>query len=208
MGHEARCTARFRDAVSEGKALLETDGIEFRGDDGLRLKLPFKGIRSVEALDGQLRVESQDGPAIFELGGDAHNWAEKILQPKSLLDKLGVKAGMEVAVIGVGDPAFLSDLRARTENVSSEQPTSAVDMIFVAATAPTDLERLPALKQAIKPDGAVWVVFRKGRKDFNENDILRGGLAAGLVDVKVVRFSETHTASKFVVRKAERNPAR
>ncbi|TMC68035.1 MAG: hypothetical protein E6J13_15445 [Chloroflexi bacterium] len=195
MGHEARCTARFRDAVSEGKALLETDGIEFRGDDGLRLKLPFKGIRSVEALDGQLRVESQDGPAIFELGADAHNWAEKILQPKSLLDKLGVKAGMEVAVIGVGDPAFLSDLRARTENVSSEQPTSAVDMI-------------PALKQVIRPDGAVWVVFRKGRKDFNENDILRGGLAAGLVDVKVVRFSETHTASKFVVRKAERNPAR
>ena len=34
--------------------------------------------------------------------------------------------------------------------------------------------------------------------------VLRGGLAAGLVDVKVVRFSGTHTASKFVIRKAER----
>ena len=60
----------------------------------------------------------------------------------------------------------------------------------------------------IEPDGAVWVVFRKGRRDFNENDVLRGGLAAGLVDVKVVRFSDTHTASKFVIRKAERSPAR
>ena len=53
-------------------------------------------------------------------------------------------------------------------------------------------------------DGAVWVVYRKGRKDFNENDVLRLGLESGMVDVKVVRFSETHTATKYVIRKAER----
>ena len=47
-------------------------------------------------------------------------------------------------------------------------------------------------------------MYRKGRKDFNENDVLRLGLETGLVDVKVVRFSDTHTATKFVIRKAER----
>lgn len=57
---------------------------------------------------------------------------------------------------------------------------------------------------ASKPNGAVWAVFRKGRKDFNENDVLRLGLESGLVDVKVVRFSDTHTALKFVIRKADR----
>jgi hypothetical protein len=30
---------------------------------------------------------------------------------------------------------------------------------------------------------------------------MKAGQAAGLVDVKVVRFSETHTAEKFVVPK-------
>ena len=50
----------------------------------------------------------------------------------------------------------------------------------------------------------MWVVYRKGQKVFNENDVLRLGLESGMVDVKVVRFSDTHTATKFVIRKADR----
>ena len=184
--------------------MLETGDLVFRGEDGLRLRLAFVEMRSVEAVDGNLRVQSEDGLAIFELGTQAEKWAQKIQLPKSLLDKLGVKPGMRVGVLGVTDPTFLAHLRERTQNISLEAGESPFDMTFVAADGPGDLDRLAALKRAIKPDGAVWVVFRKGRKDFNENDILRGGLAAGLVDVKVVRFSETHTASKFVVRKADR----
>jgi len=176
----------------------------FRGDDGLRLKLSFDEMRRVTALNGELHLQLADGSAVFELGVQAEKWAHRILNPKGLLDKLGVKPGMKIAVLGVDDPAFLADLRARTEDISFEQPASATAAIFVAANDPSGLDCLAALKQAIRPDGAVWVVFRKGRKDFNENDILRCGLAAGLVDVKVVRFSETHTASKFVIRKAER----
>jgi hypothetical protein len=204
MGQDARCTVRFRDTVSEGKALLEMDDLVFRGDEGLRLKLPFKEMRAVEARDGELLVEFSDGAAVFALGPQAEKWAHRILNPEGLLDKLGVKRGMKVAVLGVDDPAFLADLRTRTEDISFEQPAPATDASFVAAGDPSGLDCLAALKRAIRPDGAVWVVFRKGRKDFNENDILRGGLAAGLVDVKVVRFSESHTASKFVIRKAER----
>jgi len=208
MGREARCTLCLRDAVSTGEALLETDELLFRGDDGLRLKLPFKEMRSVEARDGQLRMEFSDGPLVFQLGAQADKWAQKIRHPQSLLDKLGVKQGMKVSVLGVDNPEFLAGLQERTENVSFEQPPPRANAIFVAANSPVDLTGLTALREAISPNGAVWVVFRKGRKDFNENDILRGGLAAGLVDVKVVRFSVTHTASKFVIRKAERSPAR
>jgi hypothetical protein len=208
MGEEAVCTVRFRDAVSQGKALLEADELVFRGDDGRRLKVAFKDVRSVEAGNGELRLKLADGRAVFELGGRARKWAEKIGNPKSLLDKLGVRAGTSVAVLGVDDSSFLKDLCARTENVLFEQPASAVEAIFVAVDDPADLERLAELRGSIKPDGAIWVVFRKGRKDFNENAILRGGLATGLVDVKVVRFSDSHTASKFVIRKAERGAPR
>ena len=35
-------------------------------------------------------------------------------------------------------------------------------------------------------------------------DVLNAGKAAGLVDVKVVRFSETHTAEKLVIPVARR----
>jgi hypothetical protein len=202
LGQQKSCSVRFGDKVSEGKALLEADELIFRGE--IRLTIPFKQMRSVEARDGELRVAFEEGEAVFVLGAQAATWAQKILHPKSLLDKLGVKPGMNVAVVGVEDDTFLEDLRARTKHVTVGSARSGSDMVFVAVEGPKDLGALTGLKTAIKPDGAAWVVFRKGRKDFNENDVLRGGLAAGLVDVKVVRFSDTHTACKFVIRRSER----
>lgn len=122
---------------------------------------------------------------------------------KPLLDKLGVKAGMLVAVLGIDDPDFVADLTKRVGEFATEVAPDR-DAIFVAIDGPGDLPQLAELKKAIKPHGMIWAVYRKGQKDFNENHVLEGGLAAGLVDVKVARFSDTHTASKFVIRKAER----
>jgi hypothetical protein len=77
-------------------------------------------------------------------------------------------------------------------------------MIFLGVERPEQMVALSKLSERIVPEGAIWVIYRKGRKDFNENDVLRLGLESGLVDVKVVRFSESHSASKFVIRKADR----
>jgi len=130
--------------------------------------------------------------------------AERSYEHRSLLDKLGIKPSMRVAIFGVDDAAFLADLRERTADISVGQAPLESDAILLAVDGPDDMRRLSELRGRIKANGAVWAVFRKGRKDFNENDVLRVGLESGLVDVKVVRFSETHTALKFVIRKAER----
>ena len=120
---------------------------------------------------------------------------------RPLLDKLGVKPEMRVAVLGLDDSGFLTEL---AERVPFADDPHGADIIFLAANAPGDMAQLLALKVQIKRNGAVWVVYRKGQKVFNENDVLRLGLESGMVDVKVVRFSDTHTATKFVIRKAER----
>jgi hypothetical protein len=39
----------------------------------------------------------------------------------------------------------------------------------------------------------------KGSDAISERDVMTAGKAAGLVDVKVVRFSDTHTAEKYVI---------
>jgi hypothetical protein len=62
-----------------------------------------------------------------------------------------------------------------------------------------DLARLKSLKPSIRRAGAIWVVFPKGRKEVREVDVIAAGPSAGLVDNKVVRFSDTHTALRFVV---------
>jgi hypothetical protein len=130
--------------------------------------------------------------------------AEKRYEGRPLLDKLGVKPGARVAVVNVEDESFMTDLRARTEDISPGQALPETDAIFLGVNTPGDVSLMHELRELIKPDGAVWTVFRKGRTGFNENDVQRLGLESGLVDVKVVRFSDTHTALKFVIRKADR----
>ena len=48
-------------------------------------------------------------------------------------------------------------------------------------------------------DGGVWVVAPKGGVEPREAQVLEAGRAAGLKDVKVARWSDTHTAHRFVI---------
>ena len=72
------------------------------------------------------------------------------------------------------------------------------------ADAAADLARLPSLITWIEPAGALWAVWTKGRQELNENHVREAALDAGLVDVKVARFSATHSALKLVIPKAKR----
>jgi hypothetical protein len=50
----------------------------------------------------------------------------------------------------------------------------------------------------------VWVVWRKGVPDLKEDHVRAAARTSGLVDVKVVAFSPTHSALKLVIPKATR----
>jgi hypothetical protein len=76
--------------------------------------------------------------------------------------------------------------------------------VFVAMSARAQLAKLKTLRRAIKPAGAIWVVWPKGRKEFREDDVRAAGPDAGLVDVKVVAFSETLSGLKMMIPVAQR----
>ena len=198
MGAESLCVAQFDGQRSEGKALLETDQLIFRGT--FRLSIPRKSITTADASGGTLRVAFPDGVAVFELGATAAKWAEKIRNPPSLLDKLGVKPGMRVAVIGVDDESFLAELATRTTDVARRTPKKDTEIIFFGVNALTDLARLATLRARLTPAGAIWVVHTKGKAAaFKDVDVFAAAKKAGLVDVKVAGFSPTHTAEKLVI---------
>ena len=67
-----------------------------------------------------------------------------------------------------------------------------------------DLAKIGRLEPSMARNGAAWIVFPKGRKDLRETDVIEAGVASGLVDNKVVRFSDTHTALRFVIPLARR----
>ncbi|HEX9222841.1 MAG TPA: hypothetical protein VF860_05890 [Candidatus Acidoferrales bacterium] len=196
MGQELECKVRFGGKAAMGKALLESEELLFRG--GMRLKIPFRAMKSIQSAGGELRIEFPEGTAIFELGPQAQKWAEKILHPKSLLDKLGVKPGAVVSVIAVRDERFLKQLRERTNEIG-ETPRSESDWIFLGAESKESFSEIRPLTKSLKKTGGLWIVYPKGQKHITEEDVLGAGKKAGLVDVKVVGFSATHTALKFVV---------
>jgi hypothetical protein len=197
MGAEAKCTLTFGRKKAEGKALLETDALIFRGGD-VRLSVPYKQISAVEAKGGALRVTFPDGVAVFAVGDVAAKWVEKIRNPPSRLDKLGVKASHVVLVVGLEDAEFARELEARGATVWTRASAPA-DIIFYAADSRAALDQLRPLQKNLKRDGAIWVIRPKGVTAITEADVMKAGKAAGLVDVKVARFSDTHTAEKFVI---------
>jgi hypothetical protein len=203
MGREARCRARWGDEDSEGRALLETDEVVFRG--GFRVTVPFREMRRVEARGDVLEIDAPSGTLVLDLGvAEAQRWAQRILDPPSLLDKLGVKPGASVAVDGVDDPGFRTDLAARAGDVAEGPPGAPCDVVVWAVEDVAELAGSATHRAWIRADGAVWVVWRKGRRELTENHVREAALAAGLVDVKVARFSDTHSALKLVVPRAAR----
>jgi hypothetical protein len=202
MGLEAKCVLRVDGVPHSGTALLETDELLFRGP--ARLKIPFASITSLEADDGVLRVTHPGGTVHFELGDAAAKWADRIRSPRSLLDKLGAKAGMTVSVIGEFEPSFVRDLTQRVGTVSPGRPRKGSDLVFFLADSGPQLARLSALESALAPGGAIWVVHPKGKGALRDTEIFAVGDVLGLTATKVVRFSTTHTGEKLVRRKAGR----
>jgi hypothetical protein len=195
MGFDTTCSATYKKQTSVGRAQLEGDHVLFRGD--FRVKLTLQSISDVSTTGGVLSLKGPDGTLALSLGPAAGKWAAKIANPPSRMQKLGVKAGMKVSVIGVADPDFEAELTAAGADVSSRLRKES-GQVYLAIESAKDLERFRAVLPSLAQDGAVWAIRRRGLKDASEAATMAAGIAAGLVDVKVARFSETHTAEKFV----------
>ena len=198
MGNEETCKVRFGKQESEGKALLETKEVLFRGS--FRLKIPFSNIKSAKTVDGELRLQTAEGLASFHLGAAAAGkWLEKILHPKSRIEKLGVKAAAKVSLIGEFESEFLREVGDLTKSVTKGKAAADSEHIFLAADSKQDFSALAKIVKAMSGAAALWIVYPKGQKHITENDVLAAGRKVGLKDVKVVGFSATHTSLKFVI---------
>ena len=79
------------------------------------------------------------------------------------------------------------------------------DLVFLAADSTEELAALSGLRGHIRPPGGIWVVSRKGRAaTIRDTEVIAAARAAGLVDNKVVAFSETHTSLRLVIPVADR----
>jgi hypothetical protein len=129
---------------------------------------------------------------------------ERDYSHRTLMDKLGVKPGQRIVVLGVEDAEFLRDLAAIVPEYSRGNRINNADLLFFSAEARADLSQLKSLSRLISKSGGIWVVYPRGQKHIREIGVINAGKSAGLTDNKVCRFSGTHTALRFVIPLARR----
>lgn len=203
MGSEATTTLRVGRKTTTGIAQLEGGFLLFKSSE-VRLKIPFTELRTATAKAGAILFDLSGTSYALELGEKAPKWLDKILNPPSLLDKLGIKPGMRVCVINVDDDAFRRDLSQRIGSVDAT-PRKETDVVVFGADSVRDLERIGTLKKSLKPNGAIWIVHTKGKgAPIRDIDVFSAAKRANMVDNKVASFSSTHTTERLVIPVASR----
>jgi Protein of unknown function (DUF3052) len=117
-----------------------------------------------------------------------------------LLDKLGIRPGMRVAILGVDDDTIRDRIAERTTDLAEGWPASDTDVVLLAADSTDELAPLVELATRIRQNGAIWVISRKGKaRTIRDVEVIAAAKAAGLVDNKGASFSPTHTALRLVI---------
>src|SRR6266849_2943655 len=137
LGQEIPCEVRVDGQMHTGTAQLESTEILFRGEH--RLKLPLSGITKVSERDGWLLVRTKEHLAEFHLGARAAKWLDKIIHPKSVVEKLGIKTGDQVALYGELGAQFEKDLKANKAAVAKGTIPAGTGWVFFAAEADKEL---------------------------------------------------------------------
>jgi hypothetical protein len=123
---------------------------------------------------------------------------------KSVVQKLGIKPGFRIFVDGA--PASYDDIIGRLPADVTIAPRlkAPLDIAHVFAKQAAVLrKKLPACREAIAPDGMVWVSWPKKSSgvatDVTENVVRDTALSLGLVDVKVCAIDDTWSGLKLVI---------
>jgi hypothetical protein len=125
--------------------------------------------------------------------------------------KLGIKPKFRVAFFQLpGDvKSELKDALSECQLVNDGSPEQLDCAILFVKSQAEMKEQFPKFARRLAPAGMLWVSWPKKASgiltDLGENDVMRIGLAAGLVDVKVCAVNEVWSGLKFVIRVKDRS---
>jgi hypothetical protein len=124
---------------------------------------------------------------------------------RSLVDKLGIKPGMRIAILNA-PRGYRTTLGKPPRGVTIlSAPRGMLPFIHLFVVSRDVLEsRLPALLRALEPAGSLWISWPKKASgvttDITEDVVRAVALPTGLVDVKVAAVDGVWSGLKLVRR--------
>ncbi len=123
---------------------------------------------------------------------------------KTIVQKLGIKPGFRIFVDGA--PVAYGDIVGELpdEVTIVSRPKAPLDVVHLFATEAAGLAgRLRKYRDAIVPDGMIWVSWPKKASgvatDLSDVVIRDTALKLGLVDIKVCAIDDIWSGLKFVI---------
>jgi hypothetical protein len=128
-----------------------------------------------------------------------------------IVKRLGIKPGARVWLL---DPpvGFARALDPLPESASvALKPVSPMDLILLFASSRAVLgELFPKARHALAPRGVIWAAWPRTSSgfftDLSQELVRSVGLAAGMVDDKIISINEIWAALRFVEKLRERLP--
>ncbi|MFQ5422867.1 MAG: hypothetical protein ACE5F9_02685 [Phycisphaerae bacterium] len=199
MAMESACVLRVGRDRYEGKVRMDGGYIDFAGSTKFRFRL------------AEIRKPRQEADLIYfdfhgtpvSIGLDertATRWIGSILNPESLADKLGVKAGHTVRVMNLDDGDLVSSIENKRAKIVTSRPAEC-DMVMLGVERAAELRQIGDLSETLRPGGAIWVVLPKTTRTVTRANVITAVREAGLDNVKTFDYSETQAAYKVMRRK-------
>jgi hypothetical protein len=198
MGLEAHCRCETAEFSGEVHALLEASELILRG--AIRRHLPLAGLADIRSEGEALRFTVGGRPVSLMLGAArAATWARKMVrEPPSLREKLGLKQGCRLTVIGAVDDAALREAIGEDEMAAEDGPTLALAVVTGRAALDHVLDRLQTLAVP------VWIANLKGAaSSFGENAVRAVMRERGYVDSKSISVSARLSATRYGRKRGE-----
>lgn len=130
---------------------------------------------------------------------------------KDVTDKLSLKPGHAVRIVGNADSTLVQKVRAKVGRPLIADAEKADVILCWPQSADEITATLKKLKRAMVPDGGIWIITAKkgvvstrGVPYIPDQKLIPLGLAAGLVDNKICSVSDSESAMRFVIRREER----
>jgi Protein of unknown function (DUF3052) len=129
-----------------------------------------------------------------------------------LPQKLGLKPQFRVSFFQLPSDVKTELNEALSDCVlvkDGKDASGQLDFAMIFAKSQADMKKqFPKFARRLAPAGMIWVSWpKKGSgvvTDIGEKDVMRIGLTAGLVDVKVCAVNEVWSGLKFVIRVKDR----
>jgi len=129
---------------------------------------------------------------------------------KSLVRKLGIKAGFKLAILNPPGN-YENTLGELPKDITvTHEPVGRLDFVQIFATDVKVLQNeFGRIRSGLDWNGMVWICWPKSssglQTSLNENAVREIGLKNGLVDVKICAVDSVWSGLKFVRRREDRH---